>query len=171
MAFGNSLFQGIGGAVGDLFAGQAAAARGRIKGQGDFVEADNYDLAAQLARQNEEFTRQSTAVKDVMTERQIYRTIGAQTAGIAGSGFQQSGTALDLMRSSATEGALSRALVQQQGLITEAGYQEQAKSYDAMAGYARWAGQQEIEQGDKAESNSWITAGIKGAGAIASLFI
>src|ERR1019366_2908418 len=48
------------------------------------------------------------------------------------SGFGEGGSGGDILRSSASEGALNRAVLVQQGHITEAGYQEQADSYTAM---------------------------------------
>lgn len=170
MAFGNATFQDFGGAVNDLYSGNAAQQRGYIKAEGDFVEAANYKDASALATQNAQFTEASTNIKDVMAERNIYRTISSQQAGFALSGVLESGSALDIMRSSAAEGALTRSLVQAQGQITEAGYKEQATSYDRMAQYATWAGNQEHELGDEAKSNSYVTAGIKGAAGVATLF-
>lgn len=170
MKFGNSFFSNAGGAVNDLYAGDAAQQRGYIKAQGDWVEAANYRDAQSLATQNAQYTEMSTNIKDVMAERNIYRTISGQEAGFASSGLQESGSALDIMRSSAAEGALTRSLVQAQGQITEASYKEQATSYGRMADYATWAGNQEHGLGDQAKSNSNITAGIKGATAVASLF-
>jgi len=39
---------------------------------------------------------------------------------------------MDILRSSTQQGALNRSVIQQQGLITEAGYTEQAASYNLM---------------------------------------
>jgi hypothetical protein len=48
---------------------------------------------------------------------------GGIQASTAGSGFQASGSSLDILRDSASQGAIAHAVLGQQGLITEAGYQ------------------------------------------------
>lgn len=171
MAFGNATFSDAAGAVSDLFSSQATAKGLRLKAQGDLVEGTNYDLAAGLARQNEQFTEQSTAVKQMMSDRQIQLGIGQEEAGIAGAGFANSGSALDLLRSSASQGALQKQLIGQQGLITEAGQNEQAQAYTNLAGFARYSADVQNQQADSAETAGQITAGIKGAAAIATLFV
>jgi hypothetical protein len=162
MAFGSSTVTDFGGAVSDLF----AASGHRAKAQGDLAEAQNYDLASSLATQNEKFTETSTAIKQQQLDRSIYQTIGGQQADVAGAGFAASGSALDLLRDSAQQGALTHAVAGQQGLIQEAGYTEQAQSYQNMSAAAHMAADAE----NKAATGADITAGIKGAAAIATLF-
>jgi hypothetical protein len=152
----------VGGAVSDLFAAQGDQA----KAQGDILEGQNYTLAAQLADQNEQFTATSTAIKETQADRQLYLQIGGQKADVAGAGFAESGSALDLMRSSASQGALNRAVLGQQGLITEAGYQEQATSYRNMAQAAQVAANAE----NSAATGAEIGSAIKGVAALATLF-
>jgi hypothetical protein len=53
----------------------------------------------------------------------------------------------------------------EQGLITEAGYKEQAASYRTMADAAGMAAQAD----DSAGKAAWISAGIKGLAAVASI--
>src|SRR5258708_34972384 len=107
-------------------------------------------MAAQLALLNENYTKTETAVKEAQNEREIYQTISQQEAGVAGGGLAESGSALDLLRSSASQGALSQAIIGQQGLITEAGYQEQHDSYMNMANAARQAAPSEANLASKA---------------------
>jgi hypothetical protein len=52
MAFGTGTINSLGGAVSDLFGADAHKA----KAQGLRIEAANYDLASELATQNEKFT-------------------------------------------------------------------------------------------------------------------
>jgi len=163
MAFGSSTFMDLGGAVSDLFASEGH----RSKAEGDRLEAKNYDLASELANQNAAFTETSTAIKQAQLDRSIYQTIGGESADIAGAGFAQSGSALDLMRDSAAQGALTKAVGEQQGLITEAGYKEQAQSFTNMASAARLAANAE----DEAATDSLITGGFKAAASIATLFV
>lgn len=149
MPIGANTFSFAGGAVSDLF-----------KGFGDEVEGKNYDLAAQLAEKNVQYTQMSTAAKTMQAQRQLTMGLGETTADVAGAGFGQSGSALDLLRDSASQGALHEAVLKEQGLITEEGYKEQAQSYKNMASYAK-----EAEEGD------FIGAALKGAAAVATLFI
>lgn len=168
---GQGLFNGIGGAVNDLFSSESAAEGLRLRSRGNLAEAGLYDESARLSRLNEEFTRQSTEIQQVQTERNIMQTIGKQQSDVAGSGFAASGTALDLLRSSAQQGALTHQLLGQQGLITEAGQEQQAHSYDVMAGVARDTASTLDNQADNTETAGMVGAGFKAAGALASLFV
>lgn len=171
MAFGNATFTDLAGAVGDILQGQATAKGLRLKAQGDLTEAQNYDLAASLAGENAEFTKQSTAIKETQAQREIYLGLGKTESDVAGAGFQMSGSALDILRMGASQGALTKQVIGQQGLITEAGYQEQQQAYTNMAGAARYAAGEEESMAGDAQRNGWITGGIKGAAALATLFI
>ena len=162
MAFGNATFTDAGGAASDLFAGIGDKA----KAQGDFAEASNYTLASNLATTNANFTQTSTAIKEAQQQRETTMTLGGQQADVAGAGFAESGSSLDLLRDSASQGALSHAVLGQQGLITEAGYQEQAQSYQTMATAATAAGNAENQAATFAD----ITGAIKGVAAVASIF-
>lgn len=162
MAFGQGTITGISGAVSDLFAADAH----RSKAQGDRFEAENYDRASVLATQNEKFTEVSTSIKQSQLDRENFKMIGGQQADIAGAGFAASGSAIDLMRDSAAQGALTKAVGAQQGLITEAGYKEQAESFTTMSQAARMAADAE----EHAASGSIITGALKGIGTVASLF-
>lgn len=211
MAVGTNFFSGISGAAQDIFAGQATASGLRIKAQGtdisaqstdlsaeatrlqakgNDVEATNYDEAAQLADLNSKYTAQNGEVQSALADRAIYQGVGAAEASGAGAGLLDS-SITDVMADSARQGAIQKQLMTEQNLITEAGYDEQEKSYNNLAEYARYgssvqndmAGQldqiagsqrgiadQERGLANDAESNSFITAGIKGAFAVASLF-
>jgi|KBSMisStandDraft_5_1062788.scaffolds.fasta_scaffold87455_1 hypothetical protein len=141
----------VGGAVSDLFSGFGKLAEGdlkakglniqaeglRLKAKGDLAEAENYDLASGLAKENKQFTEASTAIQQSQLDRNNYLQIGGQRADVAGAGFAESGSALDILRDSAQQGALARAVLGQQGHITEAGYQEQADSFTTLASAAR----------------------------------
>lgn len=225
MALGASTISDIGGAASDLFAGLGASAKGalqasglqitaqgtrisaestrlsadslRTKAQGDLAEAGNYDLASGLATANEQYTAQSTRIQQAQLARQETQTIGGQQASVAGAGFANSGSAYDLMRDSANQGALARGVLGQQGAITEAGYDEQAKSFTTMANAGRAtaasemdiagqtdviAGQQDQIAGqqdqlavqtqkaaDQQATGDFIGAAIKGVAAVASI--
>jgi hypothetical protein len=118
-------------------------------------------------------------------ERQNTIQIGGQQAAVAGAGFAASGSALDILADSARQGALAHAALGQQGLITEAGYQEQAQSYTTMATAARTAaaGETQIaaetdqlaqETKDAAKTSAFgdfAGALIKGAATVATLAV
>ena len=151
----------FGGAVSDLFSASAF----RSKAAGLRIEGQEYTLAAGLADQNEKFTEQSTAIQETQLNRQIEKTLGQQQAAVASSGFSNSGSYLDLLRDSANQGALTKAVLSQQGLITEEGYDEQAASYRLMNDAANMA----AGAADKAAFGANISAGIKFASALFSL--
>jgi hypothetical protein len=162
MAIGPQTFSSIGGAASDMFSGFGDQA----KAQGDFAEAKEYSLAAALAQQNEKFTETSTAIKEAQQQRELTMTLGGQQADVAGAGFAESGSALDLLRDSAQQGALTHAVGSEQGLITEAGYTDQAQSYKTMSDAATTAG----NAANNASTFADITGVIKGIAGVASLF-
>lgn len=198
MAIGKDTFGNLGGAVSDLFGGlgtrKGARLKGegirlgaeglRIKARGDIVEAENYERAAGLADRNAVYQAASTAIKGHQAQREIYSKIGGQTADIAAAGFGAGGTALDLLRDSAAQGALTRAVLAQQGAIAEEGYREQARSYRTMAETGRSTAGAEFGIADRTDAlarqteeatrrgatGSFIGAALKGAAALGSLF-
>lgn len=162
MAFGNGTFSDAAGAVADLY----AASGHRTKAEGQRLEAGGYREAAGFAMQNEQFTEESTAIKQTQLDREAYKVIGGEEAAVAGSGFGNSGTALDLLRDSTSQAALTHAVAGRQGLITEEGYKEQANSYNNLAAAADLAASAE----DKAAHGAQVDSYIKGAAAIGTLF-
>jgi hypothetical protein len=101
----------------------------------------------------------------MQAERQMYSSMSQTRADIAGGGFAASGSGLDILASSASQGALQQAVIQRQGLITEEGYQEQAQSYN-MESAADMAASAE----KKAATGAEIGAGFQFAAGVASLF-
>jgi hypothetical protein len=162
MAFGTGTVANIGGAVSDLFSASAL----KTKAKGSMMEAEEYSLAGTLARQNEQFEKTSTDIKEMQSQRDALRQIGSQEAGIASGGGAFSGSSLDILRDSASQAALTKAVIGQQGLINEAGYEEQAKSYDLMKDASIMAAKADKE----AATGAYIGAGFKAVGAVTSLF-
>lgn len=207
----SSTFGNAGGAVADIFGGIGAATSTQLQAQGlniqaegtqissesellqaqgNLAEGQEYSLAENLAKQNEAYTEASTNIQAAQQERQVAMTIGGERAATGGAGLANSGSAGDLLRSSAQQGALAGAVLRMQGQITEAGYNEQAASYGLMATTAGQtaAGEQQIagqEQSiatqqrqlasdtaaaGKTSEFGDIAAGLlKGAGAVAGL--
>jgi hypothetical protein len=145
----------IAGGVSDLFASMGYKA----KAQGDAFEQQNYLLAGTLADQNEQYTEWSTGIKQAQEDRELFKSLGTTKADIAGAGLAESGSALDILRESASQGAMARAVTGEQGLIAEAGYREQAQSYRNMAAAAQVA----IDAENKAAKGAEITGILKGA--------
>jgi hypothetical protein len=190
-------------AVSSLFAGEAtkfqaeaadeaavaAKAAGQadvLKGEGDVLEGQMNGTAADLAKLNATYTAQSTAIQVAKADRAQFMQLGSEKAAAAGSGGTGGGSAADILRSSAEQGALNRGVLQQQGLITEAGYTEQATSYGYMQKAANVAaqaedvaatGEQATAQADldaakayqEAGQGDFISSLIKGVAGVASL--
>lgn len=111
----------ISGAVGDLFGAM-----------GSFEAASGYSKASKSAYQSADITRASTKIQEQQQDIQTYKVIGAEQASTAGAGFvTTSGSAGDLLRSSAQQAALSRQLIENQGEITAGGFDAQGASYKA----------------------------------------
>jgi|SRR6185312_8069582 len=164
-AFGAATVNDVGSAVNDLFAAKAY----KYKAKGAEFEKANYELAAKFARREEEYTAMATRIKTAQQDRDLFKSLGQTRADVAGAGFTEGGSALDILRESAAQGALTRAVTEQQGLITIEGQEQEAKSYENMAQAAQVA----IDAANTAATGSWISAGIKvGAAipAIASMF-
>jgi hypothetical protein len=134
--------QSLLGGIGSFLGGSAAAG-------GSKKAAQFYTKAAAL-------TNLETGIKETAATRQIYQTLGAQRADVAANGFSLSGSAADVMRDSAQQGALSKALIQVQGDVTASSYTAQAQAAAAQA---------------KAQSGGGLLGGIGGLiGIGASLF-
>jgi hypothetical protein len=157
-SYGASNVASVGAGVSDLFNAQGANAK---KGS-DLAEQREDQDAATLAFQNEKFTVASTQIKEAQQNREITQALGKTTADVAGAGFAQSGSALDILRSGAQQGAITQAVASQQGLITEAGYQEQGDSLLQMANAAGEAAKAE----SSAMTGDYIAAGISAVAAL-----
>jgi len=161
MALSSSTFSNLGGAASDLFAAEGFKA----KAKGNEFEQKNYLLAAGLSDKAAGFAETSAALKTMQSDRELQKSLGQTTADIGGAGFTAGGSALDIMRDSASQGALAHAVSVQQGLITEEGYKEQGQSYRNMASAAQVA----IDAEKDAASMAQITGAIKLAASVATL--
>lgn len=137
------------GAASDLFGGIGSVLGGNAAAAGSKQAAVFYDRAAAL-------TKLETGLKETAANRQIFQTLGGARADVAANGLLQSGSAEDVLRSSAQQGALSKALIQLQGDIG-------AESYTAQAAQARATASSQHSGG--------LLGGLMGlAGAAASIF-
>lgn len=161
MAFGASTVNDAAGSVSDFFAAFGAEQQAAATGE----EAATYTEAAALAKQNAQFTAQSTAITEAQQSRQITMAMGRTTAQVAGAGFANSGSSLAILRSNAQQGSLAQAVTAQQGLMTEAGYTEEATAYTNMATAA-----EDTEAAEKNAATGDIVSGVlKGVASIATL--
>ncbi len=178
------------GAASSLFAGFGAKTKAQmyriesqadlLKGLGAQLEGQSYQKAHDLALTNEEYAKESTAIQGVQATRATNLSLGAGRAAIGASGLEESGSALDVLADSARQGELHRQIVAQQGLISEAGYQEQADVYTNMVAAsgvavegAKLASKEHLMAADAEETaamGNFITAGIKGVAGVAALF-
>jgi hypothetical protein len=154
--YGQAIGQ-AGTGVSDIFSGFGDLS----KAQGDMLESQNYIQAADFAEQNEVYTERSTAIKEYQQDRENTMNIGQTKADIAGAGFANSGSGLAVLADEAGQGALTKAVIGQQGLITEAGYAEQAQSYENMASAAQMA----AKAADTAAIGSFVAGGFQIAAA------
>lgn len=107
----------------------------------------------------------STAIEAAQKQRELNMSLGRTASQVAGAGFSASGSALDILRSSASQGSLAKAVTQAQGNIQTAGYQEQQQSYLAMQTAAEKA-----ESGDQlAAIGSFVGGGLNIAASIATI--
>lgn len=108
---------GLFGAAGDIFGGFEASL-------GSKASAAQYGYAQQ-------FTKEQTAISAQAAQRNIYQSLGAAKANVAGSGFQLGGSAGDILRSTAAQGALTKGVISAQGAAQEQSYLQQQKQAKA----------------------------------------
>lgn len=113
------------------------AAESLLGGLGGFLggnsAAKGAKQAAKFYAQAAQYTQLETGIKENAASRAIYQTLGGARADIAASGLKLSGSAADLMRSSAAQGGLTKALISLQGKIDVASYQAQASAAKSQA--------------------------------------
>lgn len=102
-----------------------------ITAGGDTAEANLYGEASSIAALNSLEALSASDIQQAQTQLQVGRTIGSQQAGIASAGFANSGTALDLFRSSKQQGLLDLQLDQVNGQLASNGYLAQEASANA----------------------------------------
>lgn len=129
MAYSSSEYGLAGSGASDLFSSVGSFA----KVKGNRIEAASYREAAKFADFNATISQYSTEVKEAQQQRQAYQGIGTTEADIAGGGFAETGSGLDLLRSSTQQAALEHAVVGQSGQVATMGYKEQGRSFRAMA--------------------------------------
>jgi hypothetical protein len=159
-------FSYAGNAASDLFSGFATYEGDETKAEGLETEATNDTAAAALATQDAEVASENLGVQEYQEERALSKAQGTTESEYAAGGFQTSGTAVDVLRSNAQEGAMQEAVTNIQGQSTIEGYQEQATAYENLASYASSAAGKEKELGVVGA----VGAGVGAALNIAAMF-
>lgn len=119
------------------------------------AEADAYSRAAALAGGNRQTEAISEQVRALQIERTVNKTVGSQKAAVAANGFTQSGSGLDIMRSTYSEGYLSTQISAMQSEQVQRGYLESAAASEGEmnAALARAGGAQSLSDAQLAASN------------------
>ena len=141
----------IGGAVGDLFSAV-----------GDQAEANSYGEAATYAAQYAKIAASTGQIQQAQTRRQVYSSESATQAVSAGNGLRMSGSAANVLRSSAQQGALQVGLVGEQTQVNVNADLQQENAY---------AGEQQAAENAKsgAEAGGLLSA-VSGIASIAGMF-
>jgi hypothetical protein len=111
--------------------GTAAIAKGNAaaftaEAGGAAAEAGQYQIASGIGSENAQTALISGQLQQFQETRQLMQTVGAQKAGIAGAGFADSGSALDLARSSLQQGLLQNQVLGVNANLQAGGYLEQS---------------------------------------------
>lgn len=130
-----------GGSASGITAGGALKGLGSVFGAiGDFQEANAYGDAAKIATHNEYLSTLQGKIEQSQAQRQVNLVSGAQSAGYASGGLARSGSALDVMRNTAQQGALQHAIIGMKAGAQSEGYMEQAQQFKKMQQAADIAG-------------------------------
>lgn len=132
---GGSIFN-----AGAAIAGAGSAVKDLFGAYGSFIAAKNYSAAAAQADQNAVEAIVSSKLQEQMVGQQLAKTQGTAETNIAGGNLEIGGSGMDIIRMNAVQGARAQALVNDQGLINQKSYQEQAKAYRNEASAANMSG-------------------------------
>jgi hypothetical protein len=125
---------------GSAFSGAADLLSGVSQLQAGNASAKASQGNAATARANAQLTANSTNLRVMQQQRKAYQVLGGQRADIAGAGLAASGSALDVIRSSAQQASTDKSLIQMQGQIDVNALNGQAQAYDAEAAAAKKKG-------------------------------
>ena len=148
---------GIGGAISDFFGSEGSEAAAK----GDFAAAKYYADAADIAMSNKGIAEQSTAIQEAQADRAIMQATGKQQAQVAGANLS-GGTAGDLLRMSTQQGALSKAVISEQGAITANSYEQEAAGLHAQEESMIGAGNAALKASEAGAMGGWMK--LLGAG-------
>lgn len=142
-------FGDAGNAVSDIFSAIGAQ-----------QSAKSYRTAAKFSDRNAQLAEYATDVQLTQARREAYLGIGREIAGVSASGFTQSGSALDLVRSANQQASLQQSALQLQGAINVNSYKQQAE-----------AERDQAKSADAASFGNMIGGVLSGISAIAPLLL
>jgi hypothetical protein len=162
------------GAAGDLLGGQQSSAAYGIKAQGYEAEQRAFEKAQTQEKLNIGYAKASGDIQSAMAARKIYQSESGTQADVAAAGFKNSGNALDVLHSSASQGALTIGLIGTQTAIDMNNYQMQSDAYGMQAEQAGYAAKEAYAEGSASSSSNTfgaIAGAVGGIASIASAFI
>ena len=118
-----------GGAVSDLF--------GAV---GDFASASAYSEASKLNASNARIALASGNINAALQERNTYQAGSTVRASTAATGFTFGGSAGDILREQAQQGALAKSLVLSQAELTSQSYAAQSAAEQGQANASKAGG-------------------------------
>jgi hypothetical protein len=138
-------------------AGAAAQATGNAQAleteaAGTQQEVQEYGIAGGISSENAQMATLSGQLQQYQNTRSLMNTLGSQAAGISGNGFQESGTALNLARSSLQQGLLQNQVLGLNAQMESGGYLEEAASSQAEATAASTAAATESSEAGSAQN-------------------
>jgi hypothetical protein len=121
---------------------------------GDLQEAGAYGTAAGIATANSRLALIGGDIEQAQEGIKLGQTIGSQRAAVSAGGFANSGTALNLLRSSTQQGHIQQQITGVNAELQSGGFQEQAAAAGAegSAASAAAASQTALAAGAKALS-------------------
>lgn len=117
----------------------ANAGASDIQATGYQAESGAYQNVADIAANNATVAGVAGGIKLLQENRALRTTMGSQRADVAAAGFGNSGSSLDLMRSSIQQGALTRQFTNIQTAQTQGGYLEEGAAAGAEVAGANMA--------------------------------
>ena len=112
--------------------GAGMSAFGQYREGMDAGEASRYN--ADISRQSAEMTETSGALDAERQRKQVSRLVGSQKAKYGASGVELTGSPLDVMIGTATEGELDAQIIEYNTKVKARGYQSQAEYDEKLAG-------------------------------------
>lgn len=121
------------GAAEDLISGVGSFLGSKSTAKGAKAAATSYANAAK-------YSLASSNIKKAMIDRDIYKTLGGMRSSASASGLQVSGSVLDLIRDSARQGAIAKAVTNLQGEIDYSSFMAQSTASAQQAKAAKSGG-------------------------------
>ena len=143
----DATFTDLGGSISSLFSGM-----------GELAAASAYTQASQLNQSNAAISQASGQLNAQLATRNAYQTMSTTQASTEATGFTLSGSAGDILREQAQQGALAKSVALSQGELQSQSFAAQAAAEQGQAASAKMSG------------GGGILGGLlKGLGAVASI--